>query len=660
MKKYALYVDNAACWGCKACEVACKQETDMPEGVKLISVQEDGPRLVDGEPYFMFRVNVCRHCDEPPCGAACPEGAITKDPATGIVVHDPEKCTGCETAKSNGLEYKQGVSPCKKNCPAGNNVQAFLSLAARGKFDEALKIIRETSPFPAICGRVCYHPCESGCNRGQVDEPVAVKAVERYLGDFALNEGRLPFPRIKARKDEKVAVIGSGPAGLSCAYYLAREGYPVTILEKDDCLGGMLTMGIPSYRLPRHIVEQEIQMVRDMGVTMMTGVEVGKDTTIERLREEGFKAFFIAIGTQECRRMGIEGEDLKGVHGGLEFLRKVNMGESVSLGKTVAVIGGGNTALDAARMARRLGAENTFILYRRGLEEMPAHPEEVEETLEEGIAIQPLTQPIRITGKKNGRVHALECLKTSLGEPDETGRRRPEPVPGSEFTLEVDTVIMALGQEADWSCLTPECSCTVSPWGTLNVDPLTLQSDDPDIFAGGDAVRGPRTVTEAIADGREAAISIDRYLQGRDLWWDRKRDWAVIPLPRDKTFDLRPRISGSSLDPRKRADNFDEVQKGFTEEMVLQEAQRCITCGSSCVQACPYGAMVFDGVNGTARKCNLCIHRVEKGLFPACADNVCLAHCIYFGDPDEIRRQVEQKHRAWSKAPVEKIMATGR
>jgi NADPH-dependent glutamate synthase beta subunit-like oxidoreductase len=348
-----------------------------------------------------------------------------------------------------------------------------VNLAAKGKFQEALQLIKETSPFPSICGRICHHPCETDCNRSQIDESVAAHSIERFLADWDLNSNTRYQPKIKARKNEKVAIVGSGPAGLTCAYYLAQEGYPVTIFEKADLLGGMLTMAIPSYRLPREIVEAEIQLIRDLGVTMKTGLEIGKDKTIAQLREGGFRAFFVAIGAQECSRLGIEGEDLRGVYGGLDYLRRIKRGESLALGKDVVVIGGGNTAIDAARSARRSGSENAFILYRRGLEEMPARPEEIEECQEEGIGIQTLTQPVRFIGE-NGRVRAVECIKTLLADQDASGRQRPEPIPGSEFTIEVDAVITALGQEADWACLTPEYACTLTPWGTMKVDPMRV------------------------------------------------------------------------------------------------------------------------------------------------------------------------------------------
>ena len=278
----------------------------------------------------------------------------------------------------------------------------------------------------------------------------------------------------------------------------------------------MLTVGIPSYRLPKNTIEAEIQVLRDMGVEFKTGVEIGKDFTISQLRDQGYKAFFMGIGAQECKALGIPGEDLEGVVPGVEYLRDINLGKKVSLGDRVAVIGGGNVAMDTVRTALRNGSGKPFIIYRRSENEMPANEEEIHECREEGIEIMTLTNPIRIIGEK-GRVKAVECVRMQLGEPDASGRRRPVAIPGSEFIMEVDALVPAIGQESDWACLTEECACKLTDWGTMKVDPLTCQTHDNDIFAGGDAVTGPRTVIEAISAGKQAAISIGRYIRGEDI-----------------------------------------------------------------------------------------------------------------------------------------------
>jgi len=532
---------------------------------------------------------------------------------------------------------KRLTSPCKAECPAHMNVQGYVALVAKGKFQQALKLMKEDNPLPAICGRVCDHPCESSCSRGEIDEPVAINAIKRFVADLDLSVETRYVPSIKERKNDKVAVVGSGPAGLSCAYFLAREGYQVTIFEKAPVLGGMLTTGIPSYRLPQKLIEAEIQVILDMGVNMKTGVEIGKDLTIEQLRREGYRAFFIGIGAQECKTLGVEGEDLEGVYPGIDFLSKVNLGEPPAVGKRVAVIGGGNVALDAVRSARRLGGEEACIIYRRSLDEMLAIAEEIEECQDEGIPINTLTQPVRFIGK-NGRVRQIECVKMQLGEPDESGRRTPEPVAGSEFTIEVDAVITALGQETDWACLTPECACQLTDWGTMNVDPLTLQSDDPDIFAGGDAVTGPRTVIEAIAGAKEAAISIDRFMRGEDLREGREKEWVVAARVQKEKYHAAKRAQMPMLEPDDRVNNFDEVQLGLTVESAVEEAKRCLGCGCACIQACPYDVIQFDLEAGISHKCNLCSERTHVGELPVCAE-VCMTDAITFGEYDLVRQR---------------------
>ncbi|MDZ7700225.1 MAG: FAD-dependent oxidoreductase [Deltaproteobacteria bacterium] len=314
------------------------------------------------------------------------------------------------------IEHR-GTAPCKTACPAHISVQGYVALAAQERFEEALRLIKEENPLPAICGRVCHHPCESICTRGEVDAPVAIDFIKRFVADLDLKADTRYVPEMKDQKEEKAAIVGSGPAGLSCAYYLAREGYPVTIYEKAPVTGGMLSLGIPEYRLPRDIIQTEIQCIQEMGVAIRTGVDVGKDVTIDQLRKEGYKSIFLGIGAHECKRLGIEGEDLEGVYPGVDFLRDVNLGKTVHIGQRIAVVGGGNVAMDAVRTLLRLGCEDPFILYRRSFDEMPANEEEIEECREEGIQIHPLTNPIRILGE-NGKVSAMECIRMELGEPD--------------------------------------------------------------------------------------------------------------------------------------------------------------------------------------------------------------------------------------------------
>jgi heterodisulfide reductase subunit A-like polyferredoxin len=493
---------------------------------------------------------------------------------------------------------KRGTAPCRATCPAHVSVQGFIALINDGKPGEALRLFKQEHPFPGVCGRVCHHPCEGACTRNELEGPLSIQHLHRYLADLDMASDEPYVPEKKADKKEKVAVIGSGPAGLSCAYFLAIEGYPVTVFEKYPVLGGMLRVGIPAYRLPREVIDAEIDVIRRLGVAFQTGVDIGKDVTVGRLREQGYKAFFLGIGSHECKALGIDGEDLSGVYPGVDFLRDVNLGKTVFLGDRVAVIGGGNVAMDAVRTALRTGSRQPFVIYRRSEAEMPASEEEIAECRAEGIEIRTLTQPVRVIAQ-SGKVTGIECIEMALGEPDESGRRRPEPVKGSEFVIEIDALVPAIGQESDWACLTDECACSISDWGTMDVDPVTFQSQDPDIFAGGDAVSGPATVVEAVAAGKEAAVSIDRYVrrealaEGRGQPWEGVKEVPVEHVARAERAQMPVRPAPD------RATDFHEVQLGFSTETATGEAKRCLACGVcsecyQCVSACLAQAVAHD------------------------------------------------------------------
>ncbi len=450
----------------------------------------------------------------------CNIGKLGPNPALHLAryfLDDLKKKNQGESGNISGRYLSKVNAPCVDACPIHLDIPKYVEAIKNAKFDDSLAVIRERLPLPGIVGRVCYHPCEQNCRRANADEAIAIRSLKRFAADQAAAKNPPPEVQVTpSAKTGKVAVIGAGPAGLTCAYHLALKGHPVTIFEKQPLSGGMLALGIPDYRLPSPMREEEIKTITGLGVELRSGVSIGSEITIGQLRKEGFQAFFLSIGAQECKTLGIEGEDLEGVYPGVDFLRDVKLGKKIDLGKRVAVIGGGNVAIDAVRTVKRLGAEKAVILYRRGREEMPAHSEEIADCLAEGIELQTLVNPKRFLGE-NGIVKAVECLKMTLGEPDASGRRRPVPVEGSEFVLEVDGVIPALGQESDWACLGPDCQCTLSDWGTVKVNPYTLQTDAPDIFAGGDAVNGPRSVIEAAADGRKAAQSIDRLINGLPL-----------------------------------------------------------------------------------------------------------------------------------------------
>ncbi len=477
-------------------------------------------------------------------------------------------------------------APCMDACPIHLDVPKYVEAIKNAKFDDSLAVIRERLPLPGIVGRVCYHPCEENCRRANADQPIAIRSLKRFAADQAAAKNQWPEVQVRPSANTgKVAVIGAGPAGLTCAYHLALKGHRVTIIEKQTLNGGMLALGIPDYRLPSLVREGEIKSIIDLGVELRSGMSIGSENTIGRLREEGFQAFFLSIGAQECKTLGIEGEDLEGVYPGVDFLRDVKLGKSIKLGKRVAVIGGGNVAIDAVRTAKRLGVEKVLILYRRGREEMPAHAEEIADCLAEGIELQTLVNPQRLIGVQ-GKVTAVECLQMTLGEPDASGRRRPVPVAGSEFILEVDGVIPALGQESDWACLGPDCQCTLSDWGTVKVNPYTLQTDDPNIFAGGDAVNGPRSVIEAAANGKKAAESIDRLINGLPLEPDQddlfdslfKTIRVYDPQEEVRVPEKQERIPLTKLLPEERNRNFMEVEQGYSPAAAVAEAERCLRC----------------------------------------------------------------------------------
>jgi len=472
--------------------------------------------------------------------------------------------------------------PCRKACPAGINVQAYIALASQRKFKEALEVIRKSIPLPAVCGRVCFSPCEEACTRKDVDEALSIRALKRLIADYELKMGNDKKPNPPPRShNEKIAIIGSGPAGLAAAYELIKMGYPVTIFEKAPKPGGMLRECIPEYRLPKEVLDTEIRRLVDLGVEIKTNTTLGKDLTIDDLLNQRYKAVFIAIGAQKCMNLNCEGEDLAGVFHSLDFLKNVNAGKRIELGSNIAVIGGGNVALDAARTAKRLGSSEVTVIYRRSEEEMPAHGKEVEEAKLEGVNFLFLAAPKKFLGE-NGKLTSIECVRMSLGSPDKTGRRRPIPVEGSEFIVPVDTVILAIGETPDISSLPKEMEFTKG--NTIVVDPITLETKMHGVFAGGDMVTGPASVIDAIAAGKKAAVSIDRYLRGYDLKAGRKAEACEAKwVTSEKPLEKKPRNAVPSLNLPKRLGNLQEVELGFDVETGIREAHRCLFCGP-CVQ----------------------------------------------------------------------------
>lgn len=478
---------------------------------------------------------------------------------------------------------ESGTSPCKTACPAHIAVQGYIRLAALGKYTEALELIKKENPFPAVCGRICPHGCESACTRGDIDEPIAIDEIKKFIADQDLNEKTRYMPKKRNNYGKPIAVIGSGPAGLSCAYYLAIDGYKVTVFEKQPKLGGMLTLGIPGFRLEKDVVNAEIDILRQMGVEFKTGVEVGKNITIQQLREEGFKAFYLAIGAQAGRKLNISGEDAEGVIAGVDFLREINLGNMPEMKGKVVVIGGGNVAIDVARSAVRTDASKVSMYCLEQRDEMPALPEEIEEALEEDINIFNGYGPKEIL-TENGHVSGVifkKCIKVF----DENGRFSPVFDEDDTITVEADYVLLSVGQGILWGDLLKGTKVELNPNGTVIADGFTYQTAEPDIFAGGDVFTGPRFAIDAIAAGKQAAISLHRFVQpGQSLVYGRdRREYRSFDKENVMVegFDTTPRQRAGHTDTKKRG--FTDSRVTFTEEQVKKETQRCLGCGAAVV-----------------------------------------------------------------------------
>ncbi len=479
-----------------------------------------------------------------------------------------------------GVCKRLSAPPCQSTCPMGQDVSTYVALIGHGEFEKAWEVIRKENPLPMVLGRVCPHPCESQCRRGEVDKPISICALKRFAADrmrdklWEIEAVPVVFP------EDKVAVIGAGPAGLTAAYDLVQKGYPVTIFEKLPVAGGMMRVGIPEYRLPRDVLSDEIEAIKRLGVEIRLGVEVGKDIPFSELREQGYRAFFLGVGCHKGLKLRIPGEDdFEGFIDATTFLRKVNLGEKRAPGKKVCVIGGGNSAVDAARTCLRLGAEEVHIVYRRQKEQMPANPAEINATIEEGIIIDFLTAPVRILGE-GGKVVGMECIRNELGEPDASGRRRPVPVAGSEFVIESDVIIPAISQEPDLSFFEEDHRLAVNRWNAFVVDEKTLATNVPGFFAGGDAVTGPATVVQAIAAGHRAAVSMDCYLRGTPYqgYWFPKPHLVVDRLELTDEDEALVRPEQPEREAGQRIRDFREVELGLDEDTALLEARRCLRC----------------------------------------------------------------------------------
>lgn len=604
---------------CSACILSPKMvDVGMHENIELLTLSE--VTKVEGS-IGNFKISIkkkpryinlkdCTSCGD--CEKVCPvkytnvfEAELVKRTAISKMF--------TQAVPSAYFINKRGKAPCRSNCPVDVPAQGYIALIRQKKYAEALELHRKENPFPSICGRVCTHPCEMNCARSFVDEPIAIMNLKRFIADYERQLSEIPLPEMAEKKNKKVAIIGSGPAGLTAAYYLAKNGYAATVFEALPFAGGMLRVGIPEYRLPSGILDLEIDLIRRMGVDIKTNTTVkSSDETRKLIKSGGYSAVFLATGAGKNSSVKIKDDNLDGVISGVDFLRDFRLSKIIRMEGEVAVIGGGNAAIDSSRTALRLGAQKVRIFYRRSHEEMPALEEEIEDALSEGIEINYLTSPVEITGK-DGKVKNLRLIKNILGEPDASGRRRPVPVEGSEYEVKADAVILAIGQEPDTEYLTEGSEkIELMPDKTVKMDKKEiLLVDKSGIFAGGDMLLGPSTVTEAIGHGKIAARVISKFIEGssfEEIEAEIKNEQEsekslkadeVFTAEELAQFERAKRNSIKKINPADRVGNFKEVVSTFMEEEALKEADRCLDCGicsdcQQCAKACEANAIDYS------------------------------------------------------------------
>ena len=527
---------------------------------------------------------------------------------------------------------------CENACPVNTRAPQYISAIREGNYNLAFEINRGDNLFPAILGRICVHPCEEKCRRGLLlDLPISICSLKRASADFKTHTPQKET--VIEKRGKKVVVIGAGPSGLSAANDLARLGYSVAIYESFPIPGGMLNVGIPPYRLPREVVGQAIEEVRRLGVGIITGTPIGKELNLEVLRKK-YDAVYIAAGAHKAEKLGIPGEDLQGVIHGVTFMRRVNLEKDLKIGSRIAVVGGGNTAMDAARSSLRLGAKEVFIIYRRTREEMPVDPRELEQVEEEGIEVHFLTQPTRVLSRDGIRVSGVQCIRNRLGEPEKDGRRRPIPIEGTEFDIDIDLLIPAVSQSPDISFLPEEIGLEISKWDRLSVNPETFETNVHGIFAGGDFITGPRDVIRVIADGRKAALSIHTYLSGEEFKKKPAHFTAVSEVKIDPDLEKIPRQKIDTIPIQERKSVDKEVELGFSKEVAVKEALRCLQC---------HIFTIFDRT-----KCILC---------GGCVD-ICPKSCFRMARLDEIEgdeklsKLVESLYRVTFEEAQQRNLAT--
>ncbi len=560
------FIQDESCGKCVPCRIGTKRMLEILERITRGEGKEEDIEALD---------ELARNVKET---AMCGLGQTAPNPVLSTMQYFAREYEEhildhrCEA----GVCSSMFISPCQNACPAGINVPGYMALIQQGRFLDAYRLIRQDNPFPAVCGRVCTHPCERKCRRAQRDEALAICDLKRYVADFAMSHEEKFVDDIKYPKNgKKVAIIGAGPSGLTCGYYLVRLGYDIDVYESHSQAGGVLAYGIPEYRLPNDVLEHEIQIIKQEGVNIHLNTEVGRDISFALLREE-YDAIYLATGTQFPNLVGVEGEGLKGVYHGLPFLKDITFGKRVKVGKNVTVIGGGNTAIDAARSAIRLGAAKVTIVYRRTIEDMPADKREVLEGLDEGVEIMELTAPVRFVGDDKGKVTGMECIRMELGEYDGNGRRKPRKVKGSEFIVPTDMIIPAISQHADFPFITKD-DVELTAWGTMVTQKHNLMTSINGVFAGGDLARGSDTAISAIADGKRAASSIDTYLGGTGKL-NVGKPIEIPPAYVDEDSAEYNRFPIEVLPADKRKQGFREVSLGYRKLNAVAEATRCLRC----------------------------------------------------------------------------------
>lgn len=560
------FIQDESCGKCVACRVGTKRMLEILERITRGEGEEGDIELLEELGETIRQTAMCG------LGQTAPNPVLSTIKYFRNEYEEHIKNKHCRAGVCQDLF----ISPCENTCPANVNVPGYLALVASGRFVDAYNLIRQENPFPAVCGRICTRPCEAKCRRGKLDESIAVADLKRFVADYA-HKNEKPYQNdvVFPKNGKSVAIIGAGASGLTCAYYLVRIGYTVDVYESHPVAGGVLAFGIPEYRLPKEVLQHEIDLIAQTGVNIILNKDISRDTDFKEIKNR-YDAVYIAAGAQFPQKVNIPGEDLSGVLHGINFLKDVNLNHNVRLGKTVAVIGGGNTAIDSARTALRLGAERVIVLYRRLIDMMPAYITEIQEAIAEGVEIMELVAPVRFIAGMDGKVAMIECIRMKLGEFDKSGRRKSVPIEGSNFLLEVDNVIPAVSQYSDLPFIRKE-EIGITPWGTFIVDDDTLMTTMDGVFAGGDVARGPDTVIQAIADGKQAAISIDKYLGGTGKL--NKGNPISIPAVFDEDeIAAHERFPVDMLTAEKRRESFDEVVLGYHKLNAMAEAMRCLHC----------------------------------------------------------------------------------